>query len=91
MAMVATGYGAAPSTTTVSDVIYQADGTPAKGTLLISWGPENNRNLIGRYGTRVITVPRLSRVQDCFLRQYDTSSPPNYSEFSAVMHVDYPL
>ena len=28
---------AAPQTTTVSDIIYRADGTPAKGTLLISW------------------------------------------------------
>lgn len=30
-------YGAAPATTTVSDVIYRADGLPAEGTLLISW------------------------------------------------------
>jgi hypothetical protein len=28
---------AAPATTIVSDVIYRADGTPAAGTLLISW------------------------------------------------------
>ena len=28
---------AGPSTTTVADVIYRADGTPAQGTLLISW------------------------------------------------------
>jgi hypothetical protein len=27
----------APPTTTVSDVVYRADGTPARGTLLISW------------------------------------------------------
>jgi len=26
-----------PSTTTVSDVVYEADGSPAQGTLLISW------------------------------------------------------
>jgi hypothetical protein len=26
-----------PSTTTVQDVVYRADGTPAQGTLLISW------------------------------------------------------
>ncbi len=26
-----------PSTTTISDVVYRADGTPAGGTLLISW------------------------------------------------------
>ena len=32
-----TASSAAPATTTVSDVIYRADGTPASGTLLISW------------------------------------------------------
>ena len=37
LAAAAAGYGASPVTTTVSDVIYRADGTPAKGTLLISW------------------------------------------------------
>ena len=26
-----------PSTTTVQDVVYRADGTPAQGTLLITW------------------------------------------------------
>lgn len=28
---------ATPATTTISDVIYRADGTPARGALLISW------------------------------------------------------
>ncbi len=27
----------APTTTTISDIVYRADGTPASGTLLISW------------------------------------------------------
>jgi hypothetical protein len=27
----------APATTTVSDIVYRADGAPAGGTLLISW------------------------------------------------------
>ena len=26
-----------PATTTISDTVYRADGTPAAGTLLISW------------------------------------------------------
>jgi hypothetical protein len=30
-------WGQSPSTTTVSDVVYRADGGPAGGTLLISW------------------------------------------------------
>jgi hypothetical protein len=28
---------AAPATTTISDVVYRADGTPAGGVLLFSW------------------------------------------------------
>ena len=55
------------------------------------FGTENDRNLIGRFGTRVITLPRLSRVQTYFLRQYDASLPPLYSEFSTAIFVDYPL
>jgi hypothetical protein len=27
-----------PATTIISDVIYRADGSPAAGTLLITWG-----------------------------------------------------
>lgn len=30
-------HAAAPATTTIQDVVYRADGTPAAGTLLISW------------------------------------------------------
>ena len=28
----------APATTLISDTVYRADGTPAQGVLLISWG-----------------------------------------------------
>ncbi len=28
---------ATPATTTIADVVYRADGTPAGGVLLISW------------------------------------------------------
>lgn len=55
------------------------------------WGPENSRNLIARFTTQTFTIPRLSRVQDCYLQQYDGSTPPKYSRFSAALHVDYPL
>src|SRR5882672_12434391 len=36
-AMCLTLQAQAPPTTTVSDTVYRADGTPAAGTLLISW------------------------------------------------------
>lgn len=54
------------------------------------WGPTSDGNLVGRYTTRTIVLPRLSRVQDYLLRQYDGSSPAKYSRYSALVHVDYP-
>jgi hypothetical protein len=53
------------------------------------WDPLIDRNLIGRFQTRSITVPRLSRVQTYCIRQYDAAG--NYSTFSTQLHVDYPL
>lgn len=55
------------------------------------WEPYNNRNLIGRFTTQTFTIPRLSQIQDCYLRQYDSSTPPKYSRFTTALHVDYPL
>jgi len=55
------------------------------------WGPGNDRNLYGRFATRTFTLPRLARVADYFLQQFDNSNPPKYSRYSAALHVDYPL
>ena len=55
------------------------------------WGPENDRNLVGRFTSQTFTIPRLSRVQSCYLRQFDGSMPPRFSRFSAALHLDYPL
>jgi hypothetical protein len=71
----------APPTTTVSEVRWSDDG----------WGSENNRNLVGRFTNEAFTVPRLAQVQDSYLRQYDGSTPPKYSRYTAALHVDYPL
>lgn len=54
------------------------------------WGTDNDRNLTGRFTSSSFTLPRFSRVQDYFLRRYDSSSPPKYSRYSAGLHVDYP-
>lgn len=137
-------------TTTIDDTVYQADGMPASGTLLISWpafttaagaavapgttsvtlgaggalsaslipnqgatppntvytviyqlgevrwsdagwGPDNDRNLVGRFTTQTFTITRLSQIQNCYLQQYDASSPPRYSRHTTALHVDYPL
>ncbi len=55
------------------------------------WGPDNDRNLVGRFATQTAVLPRLSRVQDYYLRQYDASTPPRYSRYTAALHLDYPL
>lgn len=54
------------------------------------WGPTGDGNLVGRYTSQSILLPRLSRIQDYVLRQYDGSSPAKYSRQSALVHVDYP-
>jgi hypothetical protein len=53
------------------------------------WDPQVDRNLVGRFNTRVITVPRLSRVVSYWVRQYDAAGC--YSRVATLLHVDYPL
>jgi hypothetical protein len=55
------------------------------------WGPDNTRNLVGRFANETFTLPRLSQVQDYYLQQFDASSPPRYSRCTTALHVDYPL
>ena len=55
-----------------------------------SGGPDNDRNLVGRFTTQGFTVPRPAKRQDYFLRLFDASAPPNYSQHSALLHIDYP-
>ncbi len=55
------------------------------------WGPSDGGNLAGRFTTETFTLPRLSRAQSYYLRQYDGSSPAKYSRYSALLYVDYPL
>jgi hypothetical protein len=54
------------------------------------WGQSNDRNLVGRFGTQTFTVPRLSKAQGYFLRQYDASVPPKYSRVSCALFINYP-
>jgi hypothetical protein len=54
------------------------------------WGAEGDRYLVGRFSTRTFIVPRLSRAQDYYLRQYDAASPRRYSRYSTALHLDYP-
>ncbi len=54
-------------------------------------GAERDRNLLGRFTARTFVVPRITRVIDVYVRQYDGSSPRKYSRDSTALHVDYPL
>jgi hypothetical protein len=55
------------------------------------WGQGNDRNLVGRFANQTFALPRLSQIQDYYLRQYNASSPPLYSRATTALHVDYPL
>jgi hypothetical protein len=70
-----------PGTTTISEVRWSDAG----------WGPDNDRNLVGRFSTQSLVLPRLTKVQNYFLRQYDSSVPPRYSRYTTALHLDYPL
>jgi len=67
--------------TTISEVRWSDAG----------WGPDNDRNLVGRFANQTFTLARLSQIQDYYLRQYNASSPPLYSRATTALHVDYPL
>lgn len=72
-----------------------AGTVPAPGGIEVrwsdfGWGPYNDQNLAGRFTTQTFTLPRLAKTQDYYLRQFDGSTPPRYSRFSAALHVDYP-
>ena len=55
------------------------------------WGPGDGGNLAGRFTTEGFTLPRLSKAQSYYMRQYDGSSPAKYSRYSALLYADYPM
>jgi hypothetical protein len=52
------------------------------------WGTANSRNLVGRYTSRTITLPVAGVTQAFYLRQYDASTPPQYSPYSTVLNLE---
>ncbi len=88
--------GAEITDTSSTTVTIDAGIDPVAGGVEVrwsdfGWGPDNDRNLVGRFTTRSFTVPRLGRVQDYYLRRYDNSTPAKYSRYSTALHLDYPL
>ncbi len=52
------------------------------------WGLTVDRNLVGRYPARSFTLPRTTTTQEFYMRQYDASTPPKYSPYATVLHVE---
>ncbi len=52
------------------------------------WGLAVDRNLVGRFASRTFTLPRTTAAQEFYLRQFDGSSPPKYSTYTSVLHLD---
>ena len=89
--LIAVGLRAAeipPTTTQVHDTVYRANGTPAAGSVTISWGSDG-AGLILRAESREFILERHSRPATYYLRAYDASR--RYSQFTTVLRADYPL
>ena len=52
------------------------------------WGMTINQNLIGRYTSRTITLPNTGVTQTFYLRQFNGSTPPKYSTYTAVLNLE---
>jgi hypothetical protein len=81
---------------TSTTVSIDAGSMPANGGIEVrysdaGWGPDNSRNLVGRFTTQTFALTRYARAQGYFLRGYDGSTPPKYSRYSSALYVDYPL
>jgi hypothetical protein len=89
--------GAVVTNITSTTVTFDAGFSPGIGEGIevrrsdAAWGPNNDRNLVGRFTSQSFTVTRFGRVQDFFFRRFDSSTPVKYSRYSAGLHVDYPL
>lgn len=89
----------AAEVTTVNSTTINVDAgvaPPTGGGLEVrwsdsGWGQTNDRNLVGRFGTQTFILPRLSKNQGYYLRQYDASTPPKYSRFTTSLYVSYPF
>jgi len=80
---------------TQTTMTVDAGATPAEGWGIEvrregdwGWGTETDRNLVGRFTTRTFTLPRLGRTDEYYLRMFDNQTPPRYSRWTTLLHVD---
>ena len=51
----------------------------------------NDADLVLRSPVSNFTIPREGAIEQYFIRQYDGSTPPNYSRFSSAVFINVPL
>ncbi len=55
------------------------------------FAPGNDADLVLRSPIANFTIPREAAIEQYFIRQYDASTPPNYSRFSSAVFINVPL
>ncbi len=55
------------------------------------FAPGNDADLVLRSPVSNFTIPREASIEQYFIRQYDASTPPNYSRFSSAVFINVPL
>jgi hypothetical protein len=55
------------------------------------FAPGNDADLVLRSPVSNFTIPREAAIEQYYIRQYDASSPPNYSRFSSAVFINVPL
>jgi hypothetical protein len=56
-----------------------------------TFGPWVDSDLVLRSPVPNFIIPRLAAVEQYYVRMYDGSTPPNYSQFSSAVFADVPL
>ncbi len=76
-----------PATTTISDVVFRADGTPARGTLLISWPAFSTANgQAVAAGTKSVTLGTGGALSVALVP--NTGATPAATVYSVVYQLD---
>ena len=55
------------------------------------FGPSPGAGLVLRSPVRGFTIPRAAQLERYFIRMYDASTPPNYSQLSAAVFTNLPV
>lgn len=55
------------------------------------FAPGNDADLVLRNPVSNFNIPREAAMEQYYIRQYDSSTPPNYSRFSSAIFINVPL